>query len=349
MDAGGGRRSRSEPRPALCPRPRAHILLARLERLADKASIAFALTFVAFVFSLICGVAVVYALVLRPLLRSLLPPVPHALVHEAFSIWLLSNVAFNYAMVLVMSPGRPQPTDAESPAEACHLPRACPGANPQPAGLQPDIGHFSREGDPEDHVTPGPYLTSSQRWRWCKICRAPKPPRAHHDRVTGACVLQMCHYCPAVSKCVGLWNYQFFARFIMYTWVGTLYCAVSCAWMQAHLPAAVLQSWRGDFVFFGAVGAAAIGVAVGVLGAFHIYLICTGQTTIECFENWTARRAGLITKPPFDAGIRANVELSFGKPYLACLPWWSVLFLPDVRKVAIPPWMLHTPSFVSLE
>ncbi len=33
------------------------------------------------------------------------------------------------------------------------------------------------------------------RPRYCRKCQAWKPPRAHHDSMTGRCVLRMDHYC----------------------------------------------------------------------------------------------------------------------------------------------------------
>jgi hypothetical protein len=33
------------------------------------------------------------------------------------------------------------------------------------------------------------------RPRYCRKCKAWKPPRAHHDSMTGRCVLRMDHYC----------------------------------------------------------------------------------------------------------------------------------------------------------
>ena len=33
------------------------------------------------------------------------------------------------------------------------------------------------------------------RPRYCRKCAAWKPPRAHHDSMSGRCVLRMDHYC----------------------------------------------------------------------------------------------------------------------------------------------------------
>jgi palmitoyltransferase ZDHHC3/7/25 len=44
-----------------------------------------------------------------------------------------------------------------------------------------------------------------------------KPPRAHHDSVTGRCIVKFDHYCPWVGNAVGAMNHKFFCLFIGYT------------------------------------------------------------------------------------------------------------------------------------
>lgn len=44
-----------------------------------------------------------------------------------------------------------------------------------------------------------------------------KPPRAHHDSVTGRCIVKMDHFCPWVGNAVGALNHKFFVLFIFYT------------------------------------------------------------------------------------------------------------------------------------
>ena len=44
-----------------------------------------------------------------------------------------------------------------------------------------------------------------------------KPPRAHHDSVTGRCIVKLDHYCPWVCNAVGALNHKFFVLFIFYT------------------------------------------------------------------------------------------------------------------------------------
>lgn len=60
-------------------------------------------------------------------------------------------------------------------------------------------------------------------YKFCKTCRCIKPPRAHHDSVTGKCIFEMDHYCPWMNNCIGLYNYRFFVMFMSYLLLGCLY------------------------------------------------------------------------------------------------------------------------------
>jgi hypothetical protein len=81
----------------------------------------------------------------------------------------------------------------------------------------------------------------------------------------------------------------------------------------------------------------AVGIAILMLGGFHIYLTCSGQTTIEFHANWVARRRaradGQKWKNPYSRGSwRANWEQVYG----TTPRWW---LLPSRR----PPEFLPVP------
>jgi len=61
--------------------------------------------------------------------------------------------------------------------------------------------------------------TSSRRaMRRCHKCNDNyKPPRAHHDSVTGRCIVKFDHYCPWVGNAVGQLNHKLFCLFIFYS------------------------------------------------------------------------------------------------------------------------------------
>lgn len=68
-------------------------------------------------------------------------------------------------------------------------------------------------------------LTNKRRRgiRRCRKCQDNyKPPRAHHDSVTGRCIVKMDHFCPWVGNAVGALNHKFFFLFILYTFITSL-------------------------------------------------------------------------------------------------------------------------------
>lgn len=60
-------------------------------------------------------------------------------------------------------------------------------------------------------------------YKFCRHCRCIKPPRAHHDSVSGKCVYEMDHYCPWMNNCIGYYNYRYFVLFLFYLFLGCCY------------------------------------------------------------------------------------------------------------------------------
>lgn len=60
------------------------------------------------------------------------------------------------------------------------------------------------------------YPKSAAHPRWCKICEASKPPRAHHCKTCNRCVAKMDHHCPWTLNCVGHKTMAHFIRFLFY-------------------------------------------------------------------------------------------------------------------------------------
>lgn len=50
-----------------------------------------------------------------------------------------------------------------------------------------------------------------------------KPARAHHDSVTGRCIVKFDHFCPWVGNAVGAMNHKFFVLFVSYTMASCLF------------------------------------------------------------------------------------------------------------------------------
>ena len=60
-----------------------------------------------------------------------------------------------------------------------------------------------------------PYWSSKP----CPLCRHRRPPRAHHCRYCGSCVLKRDHHCLLVGRCVGLHNQRHFVVFVFWSTV----------------------------------------------------------------------------------------------------------------------------------
>ncbi|KAG2079891.1 DHHC palmitoyltransferase-domain-containing protein [Suillus cothurnatus] len=53
-------------------------------------------------------------------------------------------------------------------------------------------------------------------YRFCTKDKIIKPPRTHHCRACGTCVLKYDHHCPWVGHCVGAYNHKFFVNFVQW-------------------------------------------------------------------------------------------------------------------------------------
>ncbi|KAG7339079.1 DHHC palmitoyltransferase [Nitzschia inconspicua] len=69
--------------------------------------------------------------------------------------------------------------------------------------------------------------TQGQRNRALRRCHKCndnfKPNRAHHDSVTGRCIVKFDHFCPWIGNAVGAMNHKFFVLFVGYTMVSCLF------------------------------------------------------------------------------------------------------------------------------
>jgi palmitoyltransferase len=136
----------------------------------------------------------------------------------------------------------------------------------------------------------------------CHKCSSFKPQRAHHCHVCQKCVLQMDHHCPWMANCIGYFNYRYFVLTLFYLTVGCLFCSIITA-EEFSIPNKLLFSPNGmkdipKLVFFTFFLCCSAGSAVGLLLCWHLYLILSGQTTIEFYQrrskpngpNWKKNR-----------------------------------------------------------
>merc|ERR1719491_1669594 len=100
------------------------------------------------------------------------------------------------------------------------------GARPLHVG-DPDVE--SQESLVTRNVTTGEIirLQPARGVRRCSKCNDNyKPKKAHHDSVTGRCIVKMDHFCPWVCNAVGVLNHKFFFLFILYTAFTCITCLV---------------------------------------------------------------------------------------------------------------------------
>lgn len=123
--------------------------------------------------------------------------------------------------------------------------------------------------------------------RFCKKCIEPKPSRAHHCSVCNACVLRMDHHCPWIHNCVGWGNHRYFILFLGWLSTACVYYSInSIPYALAWRKKQILETGPHDVLFlFTLLLASVIGSAVFGLFAWHVYLVATGQNTIEYYSN----------------------------------------------------------------
>ena len=218
--------------------------------------------------------------------------------HISVAFTLIFNVFFNYLSTVLTPPGA-------TPAEYEH-----PPADPE-----------ARLEDPNEQYYADGFS------RFCKKCRRPKPQRAHHCSICRSCVLKMDHHCPWVAQCVGYRNYRTFVLFMLWLWLGCLYVMASMGPTFLKLVKHRPRSEDHGPIVFSCVLALSVSIAVGILLFWHVYLMATGQTTIEWYNNRVraadARKRGAVYLNPWDLGVVTNIAMVLGSredPYNWL--WW---------------------------
>ncbi|TPX44151.1 hypothetical protein SeMB42_g04079 [Synchytrium endobioticum] len=194
---------------------------------------------------------------------------------------------------------------------------------------------------------------SGKKWRWCRKCELYKPPRTHHCRECGTCVLRMDHHCPWLNNCVGHYNTGHFLRFLIWTTASVVLCLglhgyrlAQLLMYQSHLEAMrngeYLQARKAVPIMYvppatnremiaivvNAVILIIAVLSVGMLTAFQTYYAMTNVTTIESMENdkivelMNKGRIPKVAAFPYDLGWYRNVSQVLG-------PRWYLWLLPQ--------------------
>ncbi|KAL1914451.1 uncharacterized protein VTP21DRAFT_8903 [Calcarisporiella thermophila] len=231
-----------------------------------------------------------------------------------FSIYMIYCIGFHYYMAIMTPPG---------------------GSLDKRMGAIVGRKNDEIEGGEEEEGLLG--MEEGMVRKPCKKCNLPKPERAHHCSVCNACVLKYDHHCPWIHNCVGHFNHRYFMLFITYMVLSSAYFVWS-GWGVFISSLDFIKPWAYSYpralLAFSIILAMAMGVALAALGGWHYYLVMTGQTTVECYNNEYSRRnarnSGETFVNPYDFGVRGNLRRFFSiSPQY---PWYTLFF-----PIPVPP------------
>jgi len=172
---------------------------------------------------------------------------------------------------------------------------------------------FTHPGRPPQINPPSPVDRACQRCGdvW-------KPPRAHHCHVCNSCVLAYDHHCPWMATCIGHLNYRYFFLTLLHLAAGCAFI-VALLWAYFDAPAHLMLGKYHKLpypVTFTLMLVVAAGPPVTVLLVWHVFLIHTGQSTVEFYRRkvrlWEWHRGERGALNPYDLGPQRNWVRVFG-------------------------------------
>jgi len=157
----------------------------------------------------------------------------------------------------------------------------------------------------------------------CQKCSKVRPPRAHHCKVCGCCVMLMDHHCPWINNCVGYFNRRYFVVFLFWGFFGLLTFVIV---MLIHISAIFTglpqlpPNRESPFATWLVVVSAiyGFGIAGGVLtlAIMNVVLIQNGETAIEHEQNKRlikyAKEHNNVFHNQFNLGWKENFRDVFG-------------------------------------
>uniref|UniRef100_A0A7S2WS54 Palmitoyltransferase n=1 Tax=Rhizochromulina marina TaxID=1034831 RepID=A0A7S2WS54_9STRA len=130
----------------------------------------------------------------------------------------------------------------------------------------------------------------------CGRCDAYKPPRSHHCRICGRCIVRMDHHCPWMNNCIGAKNQKHFFLFLIYA---SIQCVIALVVPLVRITTCSTHCFPGLTTHFSiAVVVIALLVLIFVSSMIYnqVYAIMTGIGTIDRMK----RRARTFHLMPLD-------------------------------------------------
>eukprot|EP00041_Stephanoeca_diplocostata_P034638 m.1190434 g.1190434 ORF g.1190434 m.1190434 type:complete len:421 (+) comp24555_c1_seq17:150-1412(+) len=178
-----------------------------------------------------------------------------------------------------------------------------------------------------------------QYLQYCKICKGFKPPRSHHDHVSGRCISKMDHFCPWINSAVGNGNQIDFLAFVFLAPLGCFFATIiQGVFLYMYIPKPRYWKYISHtnpaafqeilFTVIGLACAVAVCIAVGLLCCMQISGIWSNMTQIEQWIISKANRREDREAPfvfPYDLGSGvANVTEVFRQWYSGDGVTWAV-------------------------
>ncbi|KAJ8603598.1 hypothetical protein CTAYLR_004852 [Chrysophaeum taylorii] len=136
---------------------------------------------------------------------------------------------------------------------------------------------------------------------WCHRCGSYKPPRAHHDSVTGRCIIKLDHYCPWTNNAIGVRNHKFFLLFIWYVFL-------MCAHALLVVCGLAVDALNNHPEQTPGVAACAVAVFAVLFGLFTACMLCDQWTVLSTNVAKIDRLKG----DPDDQEVSSGVNEIFG-------------------------------------
>ncbi|XP_053399400.1 palmitoyltransferase ZDHHC22-like [Mercenaria mercenaria] len=171
-------------------------------------------------------------------------------------------------------------------------------------------------------------------WKSCFKCQVDVPPRAHHCKHCGKCMLKRVHHCFLTGSCIGFHNQKFFIMFCLWSAISLGFCVkLQLSYLHVDLPLNSLEiftylppvtlvkyvlgyiSLGQTFIALHFFITAATFITSVLAFLWHLFLLLEGVTMYEGFKGIYGY-----------AGTRAeNIRSVFGSflyiPVLIFLPY----------------------------